>query len=68
MTYRKLLKDLSVAKPSQLDQDVTVYIRAMDEFFPAIVLSETGNSHEAGDRDVAVGVLDDDHLYLEVDG
>jgi len=64
MTYREIMKICLEATSCELDQDITIYDKSKDEFFPV-----TGNQvvGEQAD-DPGSGVLDDGHLYLEIEG
>lgn len=57
MTYRDLLEELKNFTPEQLEQDVTIHVSGIDEFYPLVgdyPLCET-------DED---DVLDAGHKYL----
>ena len=56
MTYRELLSRLNKATPEQLSNDVSVYLRATDEFYPVAKIIENQESD----------ILDIGHLYLFV--
>jgi len=59
MKYRKLLAVLQQLNEEQLDQDVTVYVSEVDEYYALrpdypVAVSETDD------------VLDGDHFYLVI--
>jgi hypothetical protein len=56
MTYRELLSRLNKATPEQLNNDVSVYLRPVDEFYPVAKLIENQE----------YDILDIGHLYLLV--
>lgn len=60
MTWGDLLMQLQVLSAAELGQNVTIYARELDEFFP--VKSELCISKE---KDAADGILDRGHFYLE---
>ena len=55
MTYRKLLEQLQCCPSSTLDQTVTLYSIADDEFVPAYMMDYT-------DEDIQI--LDPNHLVI----
>ena len=55
MTYRKLLEQLQCCPSSTLDQTVTLYSIADDEFVPAYVTDYTDEESQ---------VLDPNHLII----
>ena len=55
MTYRKLLEQLKCCPSSTLDQTVTLYSIADDEFVPAYVTDYTDEESQ---------VLDPNHLII----
>jgi predicted HAD superfamily phosphohydrolase YqeG len=57
MTYRELLEELKQLTPTQLEQDVTVYLSDLDEYIAA---------WEVGVADEEQSVLDEDHIFLTV--
>lgn len=65
MKYREMLKICLEATSCELDQDVTIYDKRMDEFYPVTGHQVVGE--QVGD-DPGVGILDDGHLYLEIEG
>jgi hypothetical protein len=46
MTYKELLEELRGAGEAQLNQDVTVYIGGLDEFYPVNALADAINVDE----------------------
>lgn len=59
MTYRQLLRILQNRPDSYLDDDITIYNKVEDEFYPVFNTSITG-------RDLETDVLDDDLLVLNI--
>ena len=55
MTYRELLEELKQLTPTQLGQDVTVYLSDLDEYIAA---------WEVGVAVEDQSVLDEDHIVL----
>jgi len=55
MTYRQLIQQLQQLPDARLDDDVTVYIEDMDEYFASDATSTCND-----------GVLDDGHVFLKV--
>ena len=60
MTYAELIQRLQQATPEQLQQDVTVYVASIDEFYPVFASSVM----EADDD---TQVLDPGHIYFTID-
>ena len=58
-TYRELLNAMKILTPEQLDMNVTVYIRGVDEFYPIQSFGVTPGNLPAD-------VLDPNHPYLLV--
>ena len=59
MKYRQLLDELQLLSEEQLDQDVTVYVSGVDEYY-ALRSDYPVAISEADD------VLDEDHFYLAI--
>jgi hypothetical protein len=59
MTYAELIQRLQQATPEQLQQDVTVYVASVDEFYAVF----TSSVVEADD---SIQVLDPGHIYFTV--
>ena len=57
MTYAQLKKYISFFTPEQLNQDVTIYVNDMDEFYPVESIQVS---------DETIDVLDSDHVFLVV--
>lgn len=57
-TYRELLEQLRALPEDQLDNDVTVYVSGMDEFYPLDPNNPMGIAGPEHD------VLDPHHFYL----
>lgn len=61
MTYAELLERLQNATPEQLQQDVTVYVSGVDEFYALVhdhpVCETVEDKHDQ---------LDPGHLYLVI--
>lgn len=64
MTYRQMLKILLQATSDELDQNITVYDKQMDEFYPVVGEQVSGEQDDCP----AGGVLDEGCLYLEFNG
>lgn len=64
MTYREMMDICSKATSSELDQNITIYDKNMDEFYPVIGSQVVGEQADCPGE----GVLDDGHLYLEIEG
>lgn len=62
LTWNDLLIRLQEMSAERLRDNISVYTEVLDEFYP---VAGFGISKEG---DVADGVLDHGHLYLEVDG
>ena len=60
MTYAELLQRLQHATPEQLQQDVTVYVKQLDEFYPVFNSNVTESDNDTQ-------VLDPGHIYMIVD-
>lgn len=58
MKYRQLLEELKGFTPEQLDQDVTVHVSGVDEFYSLVGDDPIVESDETCD------VLDPGHKYL----
>ena len=58
MTHRQLLEVLSAMSDTELDTDVTVYLKAQDEYLPAEELRFASEEE--------IYVLDWNHPYLVV--
>ena len=54
MTYRQLLKELNTLSVQQLDDDVTVLVGNIDEYFPVVKV----------DVNFGEDVLHDQHAFL----
>jgi hypothetical protein len=59
MTYRNLLKKLQETNGMRLDDDVTVYDRTNDEYYPGITVKETDEQEQ--------DVLDDGHVFIVIE-
>ena len=59
MTYAELLQRLQHATPEQLQQDVTVYVKQLDEFYAVFNSNVT-------ESDDTTQVIDPGHLYMIV--
>lgn len=57
MTYKELFERLKNLTPTQLEQDVTVYLSDLDEYHLA---------WQVGVADEEQSVLDEDHIFLTV--
>lgn len=60
LTWNDLLTRLQRMNAEELDQNATIYLCELDEFYP--LKPELGISK---DGDAADGILDHGHLYLE---
>ena len=58
MTYRELLNELKQFTPEQLDQDVTIHVSGVDEFYALVGDYPIVESNDTCD------VLDPGHKYL----
>ncbi len=58
MTYKELAEAINELAPEQKEMDVTIYIRGIDEFYPA----QTFGTSPADNPDI----LDSFHPYLLV--
>lgn len=56
MTYRELLEQLNNLSKDQLNQDVTIFDRSLDECYPALNFKTC----------IIEDVLDENHKYLEI--
>ena len=57
MTYGDLQNYIQTLRPTQLEDDVTIFVRGIDEYYPASNISEVKNEND---------VLDQGHTYLIV--
>lgn len=64
MTYGDLLKILLQATQDELEQNVTVFEPVLSEFYPVVSKPRVCGEEKSCP---AVGVLDDGHLYLEIE-
>jgi len=56
LTYRELAEEIATFTPEQLDMDVTVHLRTVDEFFQGELAINIGTD-----------VLDHDHPVIAVE-
>ena len=73
MTYKQLLEILLQATACELQQNVTVHAKELDEFYPVTHVRVSGEGSKYQDFQqyspmAADGILDDGHLYLEIEG
>ena len=68
MTYKELLDILLQATACELQQDVTVYCKELDEFQPVLSTHVCGETKACIRDNAGDGVLEDGHLYLEIEG
>jgi hypothetical protein len=61
LTWRNLKERLRLLTEDQLDDNATILLMGMDEFFPVL---DFGCSKGG---DAADGILDHGHLYLRID-
>ncbi|KKL97547.1 hypothetical protein LCGC14_1833350 [marine sediment metagenome] len=61
MTWKVLLNRLQQLSPTELKQTATVHTQVLDEFYPVTEMRASTIG------DVADGVLDYGHFYLETD-
>lgn len=64
LTYREMLNICMKATNCELDQNVTIFDKNMGEFYPVIGSQVVGEHKDCP----GVGVLDEGHLYLEIEG
>lgn len=65
MTYMELLEALQAMTTEDLAQNVTVYVRRVDEFYPTESMN-TVNTVIVGVSPVETDVLDAGHKYLVI--
>lgn len=58
MTYKELIAELQQLSEEQLNTDVTIFVRGVEEYIPA--------SNAVYFADEEDGVLDPDHPYLMI--
>jgi len=68
MKYKELLDILLQATTCELQQNVTVYSKELDEFHPVTSARVCGEQADGVRDNAGDGVLDDGHLYLEIEG
>ena len=59
MTYRQLLKKLQEIPNNRLDDDITIYDKTNDEYYPAFQIKEADEETQ--------DVLDDGHIFLTIE-
>ncbi len=65
MTYRELFHELAKLTPEQFKQDVTIYDRSVDEWYPLYSQELENTSHPRGF--LKSDVLDEGHVFLTIE-